>query len=180
MPKIKTLADITRVHAQDRGGASALLSADDEREWTYADLDKQANLVANALIDSGIRPGHRIAYLDRNSPEYFIFLFGGAKVNAVSVAVNWRLATEEMEYILNHSEATVLLIGEEFLSALREMNLSAIKQLWCSVILAKADIPRLINGWWEEQLQIQACQFRPKTFTSCTPLKRPDCRRALS
>ena len=62
--------------------------------------------------------GDRIAYLDRNAPEYFIFLFGGAKVNAVSVAVNWRLANEEMEYILNHSEATVLLIGEEYLPAL--------------------------------------------------------------
>ena len=60
--------------------------------------------------------------------------------------MNWRLATEEMEYILNHSEATVLLIGEEFLSAVREMNLSAIKTVVGSVILAKADIPRLING----------------------------------
>ena len=129
MKNIKTLADVTRIHAQEKGDASALLSADDGREWTYAELDKQANLVANALVDSGIRPGDRIAYLDRNAPEYFIFLFGGAKVNAVSVAVNWRLANEEMEYILNHSEATVLLIGEEYLPALREMNLSSIESV---------------------------------------------------
>ena len=129
MKNIETLADVTRVHAQERGDASALLSADDGREWTYAELDKQANLVANALLASGVGPGDRIAYLDRNAPEYFIFLFGGAKINAVSVAVNWRLANEEMEYILNHSEATVLLIGEEYLPALREMNLSAIKSV---------------------------------------------------
>ena len=129
MKSIKTLADVTRIHAQEKGDAPALLSAEDGREWTYAELDKQANLVANALVDSGIRPGDRIAYLDRNAPEYFIFLFGGAKVNAVSVAVNWRLANEEMEYILNHSEATVLLIGEEYLPVLREMNLSAIESV---------------------------------------------------
>ena len=64
MKNIKTLADVTRIHAQEKGDASALLSADDGREWTYAELDKQANLVANALVDSGIRPGDRIAYLD--------------------------------------------------------------------------------------------------------------------
>ena len=76
MKNIKTLADVTRVHAQERGDASAMLSADDGREWTNAELDKQANLVANALLASSVGPGDRIAYLDRNAPEYFIFLFG--------------------------------------------------------------------------------------------------------
>ena len=129
MSVINTLADVTRVHAQLRGDSQALLYADDGRAWTYAELDTQANIVANALLDAGVGAGERVAYLDKNSPEYFTFLFGGAKINAISVAVNWRLAAPEMEYILNHSEAKVLLIGEEFLSALVEMQLTSIKTI---------------------------------------------------
>ncbi|MFL2519378.1 MAG: long-chain-fatty-acid--CoA ligase [Candidatus Azotimanducaceae bacterium] len=129
MAVINTLADVTRVHAQQRGDVSALFCADDGREWTYAELDTQANVVANALLEAGVSAGERVAYLDKNSPEYFIFLFGGAKINAVSVAVNWRLAAAEMEYILNHSEAAMLLIGEEFLPVLAEMDLPSIKTI---------------------------------------------------
>ena len=124
---IKTLADVTRVHAQHRGEKSALFCADDGREWTYSELDFQANIVANALLAAGVTAGDRVAYLDKNSPEYFTVLFGGAKINAVSVAVNWRLAPPEIEYILNHSQAEVLIIGEEFLPIAAEMDLPSIK-----------------------------------------------------
>ena len=124
---IKTLADVTRIHAQHRGEKSALFYADDGREWTYSELDFQANIVANALLEAGVTAGDRVAYLDKNSPEYFTVLFGGAKINAVSVAVNWRLAPPEIEYILNHSQAEVLIIGEEFLPIAAEMDLPLIK-----------------------------------------------------
>ena len=124
---IKTLADVTRIHAQHRGEKSALFCADDGREWTYSELDFQANIVANALLAAGVTAGDRVAYLDKNSPEYFTVLFGGAKINAVSVAVNWRLAPPEIEYILNHSQAEVLIIGEEFLPIAAEMDLPLIK-----------------------------------------------------
>ncbi len=127
---IETLGDITRVHAAVQGEKTALTfvetSVDDEhRSWTFADLDRESNRIANALLAEGIGPGQRIAYLDKNAPEYFLYLLGGAKVNAVSVAVNWRLAVPEMEYILNNSEARVLLVGEEYLPALAEMQLTA-------------------------------------------------------
>ena len=54
MAVINTLADVTRVHAQQRGDVSALFCADDGREWTYAELDTQANVVANALLEAGV------------------------------------------------------------------------------------------------------------------------------
>ncbi|MEM7099965.1 MAG: long-chain-fatty-acid--CoA ligase [Pseudomonadota bacterium] len=126
---IQTLADITRVHRQAQGEAEALKYINDQRRWTFTQLDDDANRVAQKLVQAGIAPQDRIAYLDKNAPEYFVYLFGGAKCNAVSVAVNWRLAPAEMEYILNHSEAKILLIGEEFLGALAQMNLSNIKTI---------------------------------------------------
>jgi long-chain acyl-CoA synthetase len=120
---IKTLGDITRVHRATVPKQIALHSNRDAREWTYESLDIESCQCANALIAMGIGNQDRVAFLDKNAPEYFTFLFGIAKLGAVSVAVNWRLAAPEMEYILNHSQAKVLLIGEEFLGHLSEMDL---------------------------------------------------------
>lgn len=130
---IDTLGDIVREHAAANGGKTALTYLENDigepRAWTFADLDAESNRIARALLAAGVGPGQRIAYLDKNAPEYFLYLFGGAKVNAVSVAVNWRLAVPEMEYILNNSEARLLLIGAEYLPALAEMNLEAVETI---------------------------------------------------
>ena len=130
---IETLGDIAREHAGLRGEKVALTFVeksveDTHRTWTFGEIDSETNRIANALLAEGIEPGQRIAYLDKNAPEYFLYLLGGAKVNAVSVAVNWRLAVPEMEYILNNSEARLLLIGEEFLPAIAQMNLTGIEK----------------------------------------------------
>jgi len=121
---VKTLGDITRHHLEIRPDKLAMVYDNDGREWTYRQLDEEACQCANALIAIGVGEGTRVAYLDKNKPEYFTLLFGVSKLNAVSVAVNWRLAPPEMEYILNHSEATLLLIGEDFLPQLKEIELN--------------------------------------------------------
>ena len=121
---ITSIGDITRVHAAERGTKTALSYED--RSWTYTELDSEANKVAQALLAAGVQPQDRVAFLDKNAPEYFPFLFGAGKVNAVTVAVNWRLAPPEMEYILGNAEAKVLLVGEEFLDHLEKMDLPTV------------------------------------------------------
>ena len=123
---MRTLADVVREQAAKRPEHTALTYVNDGRTWTYAQLDAESSRVAQALMAAGVGSGDRIAYLERNAPEYFPYLFGGAKINAVSVAVNWRLAVPEMEYVLNNSSAMVLLVGEEFLEAVAQMNLPGI------------------------------------------------------
>ncbi len=126
---INTLPDILRVHARDRANKTALVYPVDGRSWTFAELDQQSNQVAAALAEVGVGPRDRIAFLDKNTPEYFLYLYGGAKLGAVTVAVNWRLAAPEMEYIVNHSEAKVLVIGAEFLGHLAKMKLETVRKI---------------------------------------------------
>ncbi len=40
---------------------------------------------------SGVTPQDRVGFIGKNIPEYFTLIYGAAKVNAVTVAVNWRL-----------------------------------------------------------------------------------------
>lgn len=127
--QISTLPDILRRHALERGDKPALLYPADGRSWTFAQLHQESNQVASALSAGGVTSQDRIAFFDKNAPEYFPYLYGGGKLGAVTVAVNWRLAPPEVEYIVNHSDAKVLLIGREFLGYLQLMDLPKIAQV---------------------------------------------------
>src|SRR5713101_8148956 len=111
-PEIQTLADLTRFHARQHVENIALWFRG--RETTYGDLDVRASRIANGLIAAGVTPQTRIAYLGKNSDLYFELLFGAAKANAVLVAVNWRLAPAEIEYVLHDSRAALLFVEDEF------------------------------------------------------------------
>ena len=106
------LGDIVRTHAIQRGDAVALVHQG--RRTTYSQLDHAANRVAQGLIAEGLKPGSRVAHLDKSSDLYFELLFGVAKANAVMVSVNWRLAPPEVLHIVNDAEAEILFVGEEF------------------------------------------------------------------
>jgi long-chain acyl-CoA synthetase len=157
---IETLGDIAREHAVSRPDKVALTHVENaadqsHRSWTFAELDVESNRIANALLEEDIQPGMRIAYLDKNAPEYFLYLLGGAKVNAVSVAVNWRLAVPEMQYILNNSEAHVILSGS---MASRTRIRTCPWRRRTSAISSTPREPRVCRRGW-----------RSPTRISCTP-----------
>ena len=121
------LADVLRSHARERGDHCALIAGD--RTWSYRELRDDAARVAQGLATEGVGPQERVAVLDKNRPEFFAVLFGAAMASAVTLAVNWRLAPREMEYILAHSEARVLFVGEEFLGHVAQMALPQIRRV---------------------------------------------------
>src|SRR5687767_16031572 len=94
-----SVADTIRKQAAERPDAPALTFQ--ERAITYKEMDQRSSRVAQGLRDAGVGERDRIAFLDKNCPEYFDTLFGAAKINAVDVAVNWRLAPPEIKYTVN-------------------------------------------------------------------------------
>jgi len=110
--RVDTLADLARTRAQEFADKPVLIYGN--RAISFADLDRRANRVANALRALGVKADDRIAYLDKNGPEFFDVLFGTAKIKAVMVPLNWRLAPPEMAYIINDALAPVLVVHEEF------------------------------------------------------------------
>ena len=63
---------------------------------------------------AGVGPTDRVAFLDKNGFEYFEVTFALGKLNAVNVAVNWRLAPAEIAGVINDAQAKVLIVGREF------------------------------------------------------------------
>jgi long-chain acyl-CoA synthetase len=92
------------------------------RTTTWGELDERSNRVAAGLIAGGVGAEDRIARIDKNSIEYYEILFGAAKLNAVTVDVNWRLAPPEMAQIVNDAAAKVLFVGPEFVAHLDKIR----------------------------------------------------------
>ena len=109
---IASLADIIRVHGAERPDAIALHVGD--RTVTFAELDARSSQVANAFQAAGVISGDRVAFIEKNGAEFFEVTFGLAKLGAVNVAVNWRLAPPEMPQIIEDAGAEVVIVGSEF------------------------------------------------------------------
>jgi long-chain acyl-CoA synthetase len=89
---------------------------------TWSEVYDRAKRVSRGLAKSGVGPGDRVAFLDRNGIEYFEVFFGCALLGAVSVAVNWRLAPAEMATVIEDAEATTLFYGPDYAAAVKELR----------------------------------------------------------
>jgi acyl-CoA synthetase (AMP-forming)/AMP-acid ligase II len=86
----------------------------DGARLTYAELDAQANRFAHALLALGLGPGAKVAILSRNLPEYGVVFFGAAKSGLVLVNVSVLYAPDELEFVLNKSDAEALVFDAAF------------------------------------------------------------------
>jgi crotonobetaine/carnitine-CoA ligase len=75
--------------------------------YTYEAFDRRVNQVAHALLGLGLGKGDRFNLHLGNSPEFLFCWFAAAKTGTVMVPTNPDSTPDEMEYILNHSEAKV-------------------------------------------------------------------------
>ena len=80
---------------------------------TYARVGELARAQASALDEMGIGPGDRVAIVSQNSARLLISFFGVSGFGRVLVPINFRLSPAEIEYIVEHSGASILLLDPE-------------------------------------------------------------------
>lgn len=134
-PDIATIADIVRVHAVGRPDSIALIVGD--REITFAELDRRSSQVAQAFSAAGVEFGDRVAFIERNGAEFFEVICGLAKLGAVGVPVNWRLAAPEMRHIVQDAQAKLVVVGSEFFG-----QIEAVEDQLSAFVVAIGDHPR--------------------------------------
>jgi long-chain acyl-CoA synthetase len=117
---IETLESIVRSHAADR--PEAPMATFDGRTMTYGEIDARSSQIANALKAEGVSAGSRIAIVAKNCHAMFETLFAARKIGAVQVAVNWRLAPDEMRYIVDDADATIVFVGAPFVGAVASVR----------------------------------------------------------
>ncbi len=107
-----TLGGILSQTAHAFPNSEAIVLAD--QRITYRQLDKMVDYFARGLIALGVAKGDKVGLWMPNYPEWVIGYFAIARVGAVVVPLNTRYKTHEVQYILEDSEATTLLMIDSF------------------------------------------------------------------
>ncbi len=102
-------------HAHEKPGAVYLRF--EGRTITWAQIHERVSAVAAALRERGVGAGDRVAIMMTNRPEFLETMFAASAIGAVVVPVNFRLAPDEIAYILTDSGASLLVVEEATASA---------------------------------------------------------------
>ena len=86
-----------------------------DQNFTYAEFAERAGRLAGALLQAGVQPGDRVAFLSTNCHRLLEAYYGVLEAGAVLLPLNIRLAPNELSYVLNDSGANVLFLEKQFL-----------------------------------------------------------------
>lgn len=108
-------SDWVAFHADRTPDKLAMIDQYTGQHLTYEQLNDRAARLATYMRDSwGAQAGDRLAMLAKNSVDYFVFQFACIKLGAMMLPLNWRLAEQELDFILNNAEASGLVYDNEF------------------------------------------------------------------
>jgi fatty-acyl-CoA synthase len=105
------LSSFIKFHAQRSPERVALIYGDDRIQ--YVELIRRIETTAGWLAGRGIGSGDVVALLMKNSPAFVELTFAISHLGAVSLPINYRLAADEVGYILDHAGARLLLCDAE-------------------------------------------------------------------
>ncbi|BBY59235.1 long-chain-fatty-acid--CoA ligase [Mycolicibacterium sarraceniae] len=92
------------------------------RRWTWAQWDERIRRLAGALAARGVGRGDVVAFLDKNHPACVELQLAAASIGAATAVINFRLAADEMDYVLNDSGAKLLFVGTELIGAIDKIR----------------------------------------------------------
>jgi long-chain acyl-CoA synthetase len=106
---------ILRVGAE-RGSAPAYAVRDDGGRWvttSWEDYAARVRGAAKALISLGVEPGESVCIFGTNQPEWVIFDVAAMAVGAMPAGIYPTNTPDECAYVVNHSEAPVILVQNQ-------------------------------------------------------------------
>ena len=92
------------------------------REINWRIFNEKANRCAHYLLERGVRKGDKVGILLMNCLEWLPIYFGILKTGALAVPLNFRYASDEIDYCLNLADISVLFFGPEFIGRLETIS----------------------------------------------------------
>lgn len=106
-----------------RAHPDQLAVVDGDRMSTFAQLDERSDLLANSLLQKGMKRGDRVAVLARNCLEYLEIELAAAKAGLIVAALNWRLGDRELTHCIALVEPKLIILQSEFKQVLDRLDL---------------------------------------------------------
>lgn len=86
----------------------------DDRSWSYAEMAAWSQRIATGLREQGVQAGENVAIVMGNYPEFVALKFAISRLSAVAVPINIMNRRDELAYLLEQSDAVLLVTMERF------------------------------------------------------------------
>jgi fatty-acyl-CoA synthase len=126
---------------------------------TYRQFGERVNRWSNAMSCLGIQKGDRVAMLSQNCHRVLEAFFGTPLLGSILMPLNFRLVSDDFEYILNHGGAKVLIVEEgltDLIDSIRD-KLQTIEHF----ILASDDSKAGESGWLDYETLLAEASPEP-------------------
>lgn len=96
------------------GFKPAMIDPQQDKVWTYEELNRDVNRFANALKAKGVGKNDAVLYLLPNSPQFAISYIAPQKIGAINCPANFNLAAGETALLINHNKPKVFIYDFEY------------------------------------------------------------------
>ncbi|AOV06609.1 AMP-binding protein [Sporosarcina ureilytica] len=110
----KTVGEIVREQARTYPDIEAYVYPEHGIRKTYKEFDEETDLLAKAFIGMGIERGEHVAIWSDNKRQWLLSQYATGKMGAALVTVNTNYQAAELEYLLQQSDSTTLILDESF------------------------------------------------------------------
>lgn len=107
----------------------AIIIAENNKSWTYKQINNRAKAIATWISEQGVRKGDRVALISKNDICYFDLLFACGKVGAIFVPINWRLSMEEINDLIQDCSPKIVVYHSFFSNIIEKLPFKKIKHL---------------------------------------------------
>lgn len=145
---------------------------DKTHRYTYADLGSRTRQLANALTRLGVRAGDRVATLAWNSYRHLEIYYAVPCMGAIVHTLNLRLAPDQLAYIINHAEDSVICVDEELLPLLEKIaeQITCVKHFIVMTNHRRISTSLTPAHHYETLLAAESPEFAWPSFDENTPM----------
>ncbi|MEW6034274.1 MAG: AMP-binding protein [Chloroflexota bacterium] len=116
----RTIGAVVEDKARMLGDKTFLIFGD--QQISYAKMNENANKVANALADMGVKKGDNVIIISPICPEYIHAWFGLAKLGAIEVTLNDRLRGSLLRHEIDFSDAEIIMMDHSLAARIGEIE----------------------------------------------------------
>lgn len=91
------------------------------REYTWRELNEEANRLARALLAAGLKKGDRLAFMFGNIPEFVTLFYATQKIGVCALALNTHFLSDEIIRISNLMELKALFYQKKYEEIIRDV-----------------------------------------------------------
>src|SRR5829696_6937707 len=145
------MPDLLRLHADASGDRAAVIvdeaGGGRPAAVTFEELNSSVNRLAHALRSLGMQPGERLVWCGPNSLEVLTTIHAARKAGQIAVPLSYRFNADEMQYVIDNSDATLVVVDAEQAPLVAEAQDRLPKVRNYVGFAATDDAPALPAGW---------------------------------